>query len=65
MWPRAAMLMDIVAAGAAPAAATNGAGTSLFDQLSAVPFLNSGVTRATDTFFFEGIDAIGDASGGT
>ncbi len=44
-----------VSASAAPAGADE-----LHDALAAVTFLNSGVTRSTDSFFFEDIDAIGE-----
>lgn len=37
-----------------------GTDESLHDALAAVSFLNSGVTRSTDSFFFEDIDAIGE-----
>eukprot|EP01051_Picozoa_sp_SAG22_P006579 SAG22_NODE_435_length_10524_cov_8.503789_7_plen_741_part_00 len=63
-WPAKAAAVMREAGPRAPApraaAAAVGGGASLFDKLSAVTFLNSGVTRATDTFFFEDIDAIGD-----
>lgn len=55
LMPCAALLL-----GHAAALSAAGGTDSLYGALTAVPFLNSGVTRSTDSFFFEEIDAIGE-----
>lgn len=56
----AAVLATAISATGSGGAGLPPAAASLFDQLSSVSFLNSGVTAASDSFFFEDIDAIGD-----